>query len=244
MQSLLWSSVVLVFFASTLTAQTGTIAERLGYARDVKLLILHADDLGTAHSVNAASFDALNKGAISSASFMIPTPWISEVAAYAKAHPDADLGIHLTLTSEWETYRWGSVASSDKVPTLLDSSGTFPNDEAIVAKKAKPAEVEREIRAQLDRARALGIQSTHADSHMRALFTTPELFAIYAKVARDHHIPFMATKEDPQGSPRAPLSGDVLVDAIMGVDPNTPPEKWKQYYLDAIAGLKPGSLTY
>src|SRR5512133_4206052 len=146
MQPTLWSSVVLLLGASTLPAQTRTVAERLGLPADAKLLILHADDLGVAHSVNAASFDALDKGAISSASIMMPTPWVTEVATYAKQHPNADLGLHLTLTSEWLTYRWGSVESRDKVPSLLDSTGTFPSEERLVAATAKPVEVEREIR--------------------------------------------------------------------------------------------------
>src|SRR5205823_8082114 len=135
---------------------TSTIADSLGFPADAKLLILHADDLGAAHSVNVASFDALDKGAISSASIMVPTPWITEVAAYARAHPDADLGLHLTLTSEWRTYRWGSVESKDKVPSLLDSAGAFPSDVPPVSTNAKLPEVEAELRAQVERALALG----------------------------------------------------------------------------------------
>src|SRR4029079_5544156 len=133
MRSLLWTSVASFLFASTIGAQTKTIAERLGYPADSKLLILHADDLGVAHSADAASFDALDKGAVSSASIMMPTPWVTEVAAYARAHPDADLGVHLTRTSEWQTYRWGSVESKDKVPTLLNPDGNFPDNDSVVA---------------------------------------------------------------------------------------------------------------
>src|SRR5437868_7570252 len=150
MQPLIWSSMVLVLAASPLVAQS-TVAQRLGYPANAKLLMPHADDLGVAHSVNVASLDALDRAAVSSASIMMPTPWVTEVAAYARAHPNADLGLHLTLTSEWQTYRWGSVESSDKVPSLLDSAGTLPSEDGPVATAAKPIEVEREIRAQIER---------------------------------------------------------------------------------------------
>jgi predicted glycoside hydrolase/deacetylase ChbG (UPF0249 family) len=241
MQPLLRSSVLLLLLGSTLQAQTRTIAERLGYPKDAKLLILHADDLGAAHSVDAASLDALDKGAISSASIMMPTPWVTEVAAYARAHPDADLGLHLTLTSEWETYRWGSVSPADKIPSLLDSAGTFPNEEKLVAAKAKPVEVEREIRAQIDRALELGIRPTHLDSHMGSLFTTPELIATYVKVAHDYHLPFLAVKGSPLAAPQAGLTNrDILLDAVIIASPEVPREQWKEFYLKSIAGLKPG----
>src|SRR2546422_2842643 len=152
MHPLLRPAVFFFLLASSLPAQNRNIAERLGYPAGAKLLILHADDLGAAHSIDAASFDALDKGIISSASIMMPTPWVTEVAAYARAHPNADLGLHLTLTSEWQTYRWGSVAPADKVQSLLDSSGAFPSDVAPVVANAKAADVERELRAQVDRA--------------------------------------------------------------------------------------------
>jgi chitin disaccharide deacetylase len=241
MKPLLWSSIASLVLATTLPAQTRTIAERLGHPANSKLLIIHADDLGAAHSIDAASFDGLDKGAVSSASIMIPTPWVGEVAAYARAHPDADLGLHLTLTSEWKTYRWGSVESSDKVPSLLDSAGTFPDDDSVVAAKAKPLEVEREIRAQIVRALALGIRPTHLDSHMGSLFTTPELMATYVKVAREYHLPFLAPRGDPGVKPKSPLSeNDVLLDAVVIAGPEIPRDQWKQFYLKAIADLKPG----
>jgi predicted glycoside hydrolase/deacetylase ChbG (UPF0249 family) len=240
-RALLWPPVVSLLVAATLSAQTRTIAERLGHPADSKLLIIHADDLAVAHSVDAASFDALDKGAISSASIMVPSPWITEVAAYAKAHPNADLGLHLTLTSEWETYRWGSVEPADKVPSLLDSTGTFPRDENVVAATAKPIEVERELRAQIERALTLGIRPTHLDSHMGALFSTPELLATYVKVARDYRLPFLALRGDPRALPLPPLSEkDVLLDAVIIAGPDVPRDQWKAFYLKSISNLKPG----
>ena len=234
-------SITLLLVASSLSAQTKTVAERLGYPRDAKLLILHADDLGFAHSANAASFDALDKGVISSASIMMPTPWITEVAAYARAHPDADLGLHLTLTSEWETYRWGSVESSDKVPSLLDPDGTFPNNDSTVAARAKQDEIERELRAQIQRAMALGIRPTHLDSHMGSLFTTPALLATYVKLAHEYHLPFLALKSNPFGDAPMPLGpNDIPLDALLQAFPSVTPDKWKDFYLNLIANLKPG----
>src|SRR5262250_2752172 len=155
---------ILILSARLAAAQTKTVAERLGYPADTKLLIIHADDLAVAHSEDAASFEALDRGAVTSASIIVPGPWLTEVADYAKVHPDADLGLHLTLTSEWKTFRWGSVESRDKVPSLLDSAGTLWPLTALVAKNAKPQEAEQELRAQVKQAMALGIHPTHLDS--------------------------------------------------------------------------------
>jgi predicted glycoside hydrolase/deacetylase ChbG (UPF0249 family) len=225
---------------SGVPAQGRTIAERLGHPADSKLLIIHADDLAVAHSVNAASFDALERGAVSSASIMVPCPWLTEVAAYAKAHPEADLGLHLTVTSEWRVYKWGSVASSASVPSLLDPSGVFRSDTAPAAAHAKPAEVERELRAQIERARAVGIRPTHLDSHMGTLFATPDLFAAFARVAHDYKLPFLAVKGGPAGLESSLLPTDVVLDGVLIATPQVPRDQWKDFYVNAIASLKPG----
>jgi len=224
----------MLLVASILPAQPRSIAERLGYPAGTKLLILHGDDLGAAHSINVATFEALDKGAITSASIMVPTPWVTEVAAYAKAHPDADLGLHLTLTAEWETYKWGSVAPSDKVPTLLYSAGVFPSDVPPVVARAQPADVERELTAQIERARMLGIRPTHVDSHMGALFTTKELIGAYIKVAQAHQLPFLALR----GTPLA--VNDLVLESVTVAGPEVPRDKWKEFYLNAVRNLKPG----
>lgn len=226
--------------ASAQPAAPPTLAARLGYPPNAKLLILHADDLGVAHAADSASFAALERGAVSSASVMMPTPWVTEVAMWARTHPDADLGLHLTLTSEWETYRWGSVAPRDSVPSLLDPDGTLPRETAPVTARARPDEVERELRAQVERALAVGIRPTHLDSHMGALFTTPALYAVMARVARDYRLPFLAVA-GPNGGPRpAPLPGEVALDAVVIADASVPRDRWPQFYLDAVRALKPG----
>jgi len=236
---------ILFFFSSLTTAlgQTKTIAERLGYPSDSKLLIIHADDLAVAHSEDAASFDALDKNAVTSASVMIPCPWLNEVADYAKSHPDADLGLHLTLTSEWKTYRWGPVESKDKVPSLLDPSGYLWNGETEPAlPHIKAEDVEREIRAQVERALAMGIHPTHLDSHMGVLFARPDLFAVYVKVAHEHKLPFLAQRIP--DAPPALLSllsdKDIIVDSIEVAGRRVAAADWASFYSNIIRNLKPG----
>jgi predicted glycoside hydrolase/deacetylase ChbG (UPF0249 family) len=231
-----------IFLALTASAQTKTIAERLGYPRDAKLLILHADDLAVAHSEDAASLDALDKGAVSSASIMIPCPWLTEVAAYAKDHPGADLGLHLTLTSEWKTYRWGPLESKDKVPSLFDPSGYLWSNTPEAASHLKADEAEREIRAQVERALAMGIHPTHLDSHMGALFSRPDLYAVYVKVAHEYKLPFLAfidQKTRPELSSKL-SSGDIVIDSLLIADPSIHPGDWKAFYTNIVQNLRPG----
>jgi len=227
---------------STSFAQAKTIAERLGYPADSKLLIIHADDLAVAHSEDVASFDALDQHAVTSASIMVPCPWLTEVADYAKAHPDADLGLHLTLTAEWKTYRWGPVESKDKVPSLLDSSGYLWPDVEPALRALKADEVEREIRAQIEHAIAMGIHPTHVDSHMGTLFARPDLFAVYVKVAHEYKLPFLAalTPGAPQEIRSLLSDKDVLLDSVVIASPEVNAANWKAFYTNAIKNLKPG----
>jgi predicted glycoside hydrolase/deacetylase ChbG (UPF0249 family) len=236
------TAIVLILFAVHSSAQTKTLAERLGYPRDSKLLIIHADDLAVAHSEDIASFDALDKHAATSASIMVPCPWLTEVADYAKSHPGSDLGLHLTLTSEWKTYRWGPVESKDKVPSLLDPSGYLWPDSEPAVQHIKADEAEREIRAQVEHAIAMGIHPTHLDSHMGVLFSRPDLVALYVKVAHEYKLPFLGML-GPNAPPamRAAFSDkDILVDSVVIAGPNVPAADWRRFYLDAIKNLKPG----
>ena len=235
-------ALAILLITSPLIAQTKSIAERLGYPANSKLLIIHADDLAVAHSQDAATFDALDKGAATSASIMVPCPWLTEVADYAKAHPDADLGLHLTLSAEWKSYRWGPVESKDKVPSLLDPAGYLWPEVEPAVRSIKPDEAEREIRAQIEHAVSAGIRPTHLDSHMGVLFAKPELFAVYVKVAHEYKLPFLALR-GPQAPPTL-LSmlteKDVILDSLIMADPSVNPANWNAFYTNAIKNLKPG----
>ena len=224
------------------SAQTKSVAERLGYPADAKLLIVHADDLAVAHSVDAASFDALDRGGVTSASIMVPCPWLNEVAAYQKEHPNADLGLHLTLTSEWKIYRWGPVEAKDRVVSLLDPSGYLWPETGPAVQNLNAEEAEREIRAQIERSMRAGIHPTHLDSHMGVLFARPDLFAAYVKVAHDYHLPFLAVRvADERAKLLSLLSEkDAIVDSIVMANPTVHADRWKEFYGNAIKNLKPG----
>jgi len=224
-------------------APTKTLVERLGYPADTKLLIVHADDLGMAHSINRASIKGLETGLVSSASIMIPCSWLPEIAAYARSHPDADLGLHLTLTSEWGLYRWGPVLGKEQVPSLLDRDGYLYLTETEAAAHIDPKEAEAEIRAQIARARALGIQPTHLDSHMGTLYQNQALFETLFRVAHDNKLLIRVSKEWFATAPFLPsLMGpdDVAVNTIISIEPSVTADGWSKFYGDAIKNLQPG----
>jgi predicted glycoside hydrolase/deacetylase ChbG (UPF0249 family) len=219
------------------------LAARLGYPAGAKLLIVHADDLAAAHSVNAATFKAMESGLVNSASIMVPCPWLPEVADYARRHPDADLGLHLTLTSEWKTYRWGAVLSKERAPTLYAPDGYLYPTEGAAAARIAVREAEAEIRAQIARARAFGIRPTHLDSHMRTLYTTRPLFEMFLRVGREERLPVMVSREWFERAPFLPaaLGPDGLVlDRVVSADPSVRPDRWAEFYTDVIKNLKPG----
>jgi predicted glycoside hydrolase/deacetylase ChbG (UPF0249 family) len=235
--------LLMVMPAACAQNDSRTLAEKLGYSRGAKLLIVHADDLGVTHSVDAASTKALETRLVNSASIMVPCPWFPEIADYAKTHPDADLGLHLTLTSERVFYRWGPVAPKDKVPSLVDSNGYFHLDWTETT-RINPREAELEIREQIDRAYAMGVRPTHLDSHQNRLFENgKELFAMLLRVAHDYKLPVLVARDWFAGRPYLESTlgpGDVALDHLVTIEPEVPPEKWNGFYINALKSLQPG----
>ncbi len=222
-------------------AEKRSLAERLGYPGDAKLVILHADDVAMAHSINVASFAALDQKAISSASIMVNCPYFTEAAEYAKTHPDADLGVHLTLTSEWKTCRWGPVAPRNQVPSLLDPQGYFYHDVPSAAAHIKPKEAEQEIRAQIELAIKMGIRPTHLDMHMLALAATRQLYTTLIKVGHDFNIPFLALRGNGGRRIRWSLTEtDIIFDSLTVFNSDVPSKQWTESYVKVLDSLKPG----
>lgn len=229
-----------LFFASFSLHAQNNMATKLGYPADARLLIIHSDDLGVAHSENIASIEAIENGSVNSASVMMPTPWVLEVANYAKEHPDThDFGLHLVLTSEWKNYRWGPVSSTDQVPSLIDDHGYFIAD---CTSTVNIDEAELELKAQIDRAYAMGLVPTHLDSHMGCLLQSPELMELYLKLGQEYKLPVLATKELPADLLEKYEVKAVLADALT-IMPDQYAKGPEAYYVNAIKNLKPGVST-
>lgn len=237
--------VLVLCCACALVAQSTSpsLVERLGYPADARLLILHADDFGMSHSENRATIEALEHGWITSTSLMVPAPWFPEAARWAHEHPDADVGIHLVLTSEWEGLRWGPITGRRAAPSLLDKDGFLPNDTPAV-KDAKIGEVREELAAQVALARAHGVNISHLDSHMTALMTTPELFQAYRDLGAREHLLVLFERQGGDYSPRpewAPLS-EAPIDKALGLQSGIPLRDWSTWYERQLAALKPGGV--
>jgi chitin disaccharide deacetylase len=237
--------------AAAASADTATAA-KLGRG-DAKLLMVHADDAGMCHSVNLATAEALSKGIIASASVMMPCPWVREFADWARQHPDADLGLHLTLTSEWKYYRWPPLATKDSVKGLLDDDGCMWADVRSVATHATAKEVETELRAQIERARKLGIRFTHLDTHMGTLYARPDYFDVYTRLAREAGVPCMMPRPTAAAAAelheypitadmlnRKEAEGFVMLDRLVTGVPGRTFEERRDSYRKFLRDLKPG----
>lgn len=251
---LIFASVI-ISGANTLSLRAqASFGERLGWQKDEVVIILHVDDVGMSHSSNVGAIRAIEEGVGSSFAIMMPCPWVPEIADYLQQHPNVDSGLHLTLTSEWKPYRWPPLAGPT-VPGLIDPEGCLWRSVAQVITRATPAEIDREIRAQLARARKLNIPITHLDSHMGTLFARPDYFAQYVKLGIEEQIPILvagghmtyASKENPAAVNRLrewiPKIWDAGLPVLDDLHTDTygwPPEEKEARLVQLLKDLKPG----
>jgi hypothetical protein len=234
-----------IFIAAPAEAQgQKTLAEKLGFEPDAKLLIVHADDIGLARSVNVASARAFESGGITSGSVMVPSPWFPDFAAYYREHQPLDVGIHITLTAEWNYYKWGGVSPAGEIPSLLDDYGHFYPTVEAVAQHAVPGEVEKEVRAQIERALALGIRPTHLDTHMGCMLVIPALVQVYLKLGKEYDLPLLIPRSWLQSVPAehrdAVAAEHVLLDGLYMIDAEDPAKSRSERYRDMIAAMGSG----
>lgn len=166
----------------------------LGLPADAHAVILHADDVGMCRGANRAFLELTRAGRLDCGSVMVPCPWFPEIAGAARDDPGLDLGVHLTLTSEWIGYRWGPIAARGRASGLVDPDGYFWRDCLSLRRAVDPAAAEEEMRAQVERALSAGVDVTHLDTHMGAALV-PELLAATLRIARDHRLPLLLPRD-------------------------------------------------
>jgi len=180
--------------ASRAGGRACTTAQRLGYDCDARLVIINADDFGLCDEVNRAVIETLKHGAVSSASLMVPAPRFAEAAEFARTHPEIDVGVHLVLTSEWNRRnKWGPVLGRDAVPSLMDDEGHLWAHPGRLFARVRPEEAEAELRAQVTKALAAGVDVSHVDSHMFVLHGWHTAYRdMYVRIASDFRLPMRA----------------------------------------------------
>jgi predicted glycoside hydrolase/deacetylase ChbG (UPF0249 family) len=227
----------------------------LGFPADQRVAIFHADDVGMCHGSNVAFGELARAGAITCGAVMVPCPWFTEVAEMAGATPDLDLGVHLTLTSEWHAYRWAPISTASRSSGLIDEHGYFWRRLPMLAAHLVPEAAEAEMRAQIERALRAGIDATHLDTHMGAALL-PSLMEIYVRLGREYRLPVLfprhfqdyASVLDFAGVPleahgplfaRLEAEGWPLVDHFR-MTPGVPSAESDRSYRELVAALPPG----
>ncbi len=250
-----WSETeVIEDLSSQETHSEATAAESKITAQ--RMVMIHADDAGLCDSVNRATIEALEKGIVSSVSIMVPCPKFEAFAEYASAHPEHDYGIHLTLNSEFGSYRWGPVSDPAVVPSLIDKDGFLWKDVELVAGNAVTQQVEVELRSQIDMALQRGISLSHIDTHMGALWMRPDLAELYINLGIEYGLAvlyfsdnggFDFIKVHPQVEDQAAELTEGLRSRRMPILDHgfvhyvkEPHEQRKTAYLEALRNLKPG----
>jgi predicted glycoside hydrolase/deacetylase ChbG (UPF0249 family) len=173
------------------------LLKKLGYSENDRLVIIHTDDIGMCQASLQAFEDLWDFGTISSGAVMVPCPWFPSTAEFCRKNPEVDMGVHATLNSEWESYRWGPISTRDRESGLLDKDGYFHQWHQAVYDNANPEAVAQELAAQVERALAAGMDISHIDSHMGTIMH-PKFFHSYLQIGQDRKIPNMVPRNNPQ----------------------------------------------
>jgi chitin disaccharide deacetylase len=244
MKKIIFFLVSLLITLSINSQDNKNLAELLGYPHDSKLLIIHGDDMGLAHSVNTACIKAFEAKGITSGSIMMPCPWAAEIAAYAKDHPGMDVGVHLTMTAEWNLYKWDGITSSDQIASLLDNNGYFYASVEELAVVAKGDEAAKELRAQIDKVIASGVKPSHIDTHMGSVLANTELIRTYLGLLEEYKLPILFPRAYLGMLPpeiAAKLNSQIfLLDNLFMIEPQMITGKWIDAYKNGIEKMKPG----
>jgi len=193
-------------------ARDETLAERLGCGPDARLVIINCDDIGSSHSANCASLEAMEKGVATSATLMVPCPWAKQAVELFRGK---DVGVHLTLTAEYPTYRWRSLTGA---ASLHDADGCLPATIEEVWRRADLADVARECRAQIDQALAWGVDVTHLDSHMGTLQLEPRYFDLYLQLGAEYRLPLRMAGRRAEGRQSFPVRAPAAARGIVSTD--------------------------
>lgn len=233
----------LIIFINSVLIQIGfsqSLNELLGYKDTDKLLIIHSDDLGAAHSENAASFEAMKNGVVNSGSIIVPGPWFLEVVNEYKKNPQFDLGIHLAVTSEWRDYKWGPVSPVDKVKSLVNRYGYFYSSVDSVVMYAKPDELELELTSQIEKCLKAGLDITHLDGHMGFHLGNEKFLDIYIKLSKKYKLPLLFNKVFFAIAKGGNENYTYFIDHIYGVPQDSFPDKMISFYNNLLNTLPSG----
>jgi chitin disaccharide deacetylase len=235
-----------------------SILNQLGYSENDRIVITHADDIGMCHASLQAYEELFAFGILKTGSVMVPCPWFPAAAALQARDPAYDLGVHLVLTSEWETYRWRPLTAAVTGSSLVDDQGFFPGSNREVQEKGDPGEVEREVLAQVQRARQFGIDLTHIDTHMGTIAHARFMHS-YIQLAKQFQLPVLLPRGDLETYTSLGMDevtaaalvgllesleneGFVLVDAVKGLPLDAPEGQFE--VAKEIFGTLPVGLTH
>ena len=218
------------------------ISQILGFNPSDKLLIIHADDLGLCESVNSATFESFKNRAISSASVMMTTDEINEVASFSNTNQNYDMGIHLTVTSEWKLHKWGGILNNEDIPSILNKKDHLYWNKRKFTKNGKLDEIRKELQAQIDLGKSMGINPSHIDSHEGALFFDPDIFKLYLDLAKENDllafVPLQASVHFDENFKKPKHA--IIIDQFHMLPEEINVSEIKDYYFNVIKNLQPG----